>query len=158
MAIGWACLAGCSSNGDGGGPDASAAADGGVCNGLSNDGPVVSKTGHPEAPPAMTGGTIADGTYILTATDQYNGHQGGTTHQEKWVFSGGSLQVVENDSTNPGDVHLTATYTTSSNVFTLTATCPGAMTATMQYTATATQFVTQDPTGDDHETHTYTRQ
>ena len=58
----------------------------GACNNLVNSAQVIDKNHHAEAPPVMTGGTIADGTYFLTAMDKYNGETGTSTHQEVWVY------------------------------------------------------------------------
>lgn len=127
-----------------------------ACNTLVNDGAVISKTGHAEAPPAMTGGTIADGTYVLTALDQYNGHHGDTTHKEKWAFSGSSVLAVSAEG--GGDVRYAGTYSTAGNVLTLSITCPGPATISALYTATASTLVTEVPDKDDHQVSTYTMQ
>jgi hypothetical protein len=104
----------------------------------------------------MTGGTIVDGTYFLTAMDKYNGETGTSQHQETWVFSGNTAQVVQLDGTR-----LSLTYVMSStNVLTYTVTCPAAQagtTAMSPYTATPTQLVTVN-SDDANELHTFTKQ
>ena len=131
----------------------------GACNTLTNDAPVVSKTTHAGAAPAMTGGTIADGTYILTAIDKYNGSVGTNTLQEKWVFSGNTLQIVGSDSSSGvGETHASATYAVTGNSITITASCPGPTSWTTLYTATPTEFQTEDTSSNDDEVHTYALQ
>lgn len=132
-------------------------ADAGACTALVNAGPQVSKTSHPEAPPAMTGGTIVDGTYFLTAMDKYNGKMGSNTHQETWRFSGGKVEVASAQSDKPAALKASGTYTVSGNQVTLTITCPMTATFVSPYTATATELRTIN-SDDPNEMHTFTRQ
>ena len=127
----------------------------GACNNLVNSAQVIDKNHHAEAPPVMTGGTIADGTYFLTAMDKYNGETGTSTHQEVWVYSGNTIQVVQQDGT-----HFTLSYVAANNVLTYTITCPAAqagVTGMSPYTATATQIVSVN-SDDANELHTFTKQ
>jgi hypothetical protein len=150
--------AGTSVGGQAGGAAGGAAGGGGApvaCNNLVNGAQVIDKNHHAEAPPVMTGGTIVDGTYFLTAMDKYNGETGTSTHQEVWVYSGNTIQVVEQNGT-----HLSLTYTAANNALTYTITCPAAqagMMGTSAYTATATQIVTVN-SDDANELHTFTKQ
>ena len=142
--------AGSAAGGVGGGGGAPVA-----CNNLVNAAPVVDKGHHTEAPPVMTGGTIADGTYYLTAMDKYNGETGTSTHQEVWVYSGNTIQVVQQDGT-----HFSLSYVAANNVLTYTITCPASqagMTGMSPYTATATQIVSVN-SDDANELHTFTKQ
>ena len=103
----------------------------------------------------MTGGTIADGTYFLTAMDKYNGETGTSQHQETWVFSGNTIQVVMLDGSR-----LSLTYVAANNAVTYTITCPASQAGTIgvsPYTATATQIVTVNA-DDPDELHTLTKQ
>jgi hypothetical protein len=151
--------AGTSAGGHAGGAAGGAAGGGGgapgACNNLVNGAQVIDKNHHAEAPPVMTGGTIVDGTYFLTAMDKYNGETGTSTHQETWVFAGNTVQVVQQDGT-----HFSLTYTAANNILTYTITCPASqagMTGMSPYTATATQLVTVN-SDDANELHTFTKQ
>jgi hypothetical protein len=150
--------AGTSAGGHAGGAAGGAGGGGGApvaCNNLVNGAQVIDKNHHAEAPPVMTGGTIVDGTYFLTAMDKYNGETGTSTHQEVWVYSGNTIQVVQQDGT-----HFSLSYVVANNTLTYTITCPAAqagMTGVSAYTATATQIVTVN-SDDANELHTFTKQ
>ena len=127
----------------------------GACNNLVNTAQVIDKNHHAEAPPVMTGGTVVDGTYYLTAMDKYNGETGTSTHQEVWVFSGNTAQVVQQDGS-----HISLTYVAANNTLTYTITCPASAAGMMgvsAYTATATQLVIVN-SDDANELHTFTKQ
>ena len=142
---------------DTGGPDARGP-DAGDCTSIANTGPVVSKTSHPEPPPAMTGGTIADGRYHLTAMDKYNGKSGSNTHQETWVFAGGKLEVVSTQSDKPGVVvRASGAYAAAGTTVTATFACPSSLTLTNAYKATPTEIRTVNA-DDPNEIHTLTLQ
>ena len=126
-----------------------------ACNSLVNAAPVVDKNHHAEAPPVMTGGTIADGTYFLTAMDKYNGETG-TSHAP------GDLGLLRQH--HPGRAAgrhpLLAQLRGREQRLTYTITCPAAqagMTGMSPYTATATQIVTVN-SDDANELHTFTKQ
>lgn len=138
------------------GPDARVP-DAGECTSIANTAPVVSKTSHPEPPPAMTGGTIADGRYHLTAMDKYNGKTGSNTHQETWVFAGGKLEVVSTQSDKPGVVRASGTYAAAGTMVTATLACPASLRLTNSYTATPTEIRTVNA-DDPNEIHTLTLQ
>ena len=104
----------------------------------------------------MTGGAIADGTYVLTKMVQYNGEDGNTPHKETFVFSGGQGQNVQADNGTGPDVAIFFTYTTSGNQLTLTLTCGMSATVTLAYTATATDITMVNP-DDPNELHTVTK-
>jgi hypothetical protein len=129
----------------------------GECTDLVNGGTVVAKTTHAEPPPVMSGGTIPEGTYFLTAMDKYNGRSGHNTHRETWHFSGNHVEAISENSLTPGVVmRASGTYTTSGNRFTVHITCPKASEVVKTYTATATQLLTM-PSDDPNEVHTYTK-
>jgi len=145
------------------GPDGGlAGADGGAsaCNSLQLSGPQITKTSHAGAPPTMTGGTIALGTYLLTTIDKYNGTQGSNTHRETWVITAGHLEVVTEDSSDgKGVQHDSATWSTATNMLTLTITCPAAGALTGLYTfADGKLAFMSEPTSTDQEIHTLTKQ
>jgi hypothetical protein len=125
-----------------------------------NGGPVVGRHTNAGPPPAMTGGTIVDGTYVLTKIELYNGRTDtGPPHQETWLFSAGTVQILEQD---PTVATFSGTYTTKGNTFTLTFTCPPSFAGGMaagSYTATATELQIQTVNGaDPYEVDTYTLQ
>ena len=132
--------------------------DDGMCTDLVNAGVVVAKTTHAQPPPAMTGGTIAEGTYLLTAMDKYNGRSGSNTHRETWRFSGNRVEAIMENSLAPGIVsRASGTYTVSGNAFTVHLTCPQGGDVVQTYTATAAQVLMM-PSDDPNEVHTYTKQ
>jgi hypothetical protein len=130
-----------------------------ACNQLVNGAPVVSKATHAGPAPTMTGGTVVDGTYFLTAIDKYNDETGSGMHQETWVFAGNTFQSVTSDTVD-GKVNFRAsgTYTTAGNKVTLSITCPGVASLSTVFTATATQIQTVDLSDTDQEMHTFTKQ
>jgi hypothetical protein len=134
----------------------------GACNNLQLAGAPVTKTTNAGPAPAMTGGTVSLGTYMLTAMNKYNGTQGSNTHREIWTFTAGHVEAVTQDS-DGGNVitHYSGTFTTSGNSVVITITCPAGAPAplTLQYTATATDIKTlSEPTSSDQEVHTITKQ
>ena len=157
LALATSLLAACSSTSnssldDGGaGRDALAASDAPVdasadgagdaamaCNDVVNSAPVVAVTQIADDPPASSGGTIADGTYELTAVAIYTGASGPTgpsgTEQTTVVVSGATFQVVSAGQ----PPRRTLTLATSGTAFTATDTCPDSTVTTGTYTATAT--------------------
>ena len=139
-------------------------ADGGAsaCNTVQTSGAQIAKTTHAGAAPTMTGGTIALGTYVLTAMDKYNGTQGSNTHRETWVVTAGHIEVVNEDTTqnNGAAQHFSGSWTTATNMLTLTITCPaGAGTLNALYTSADGKLsILSDPQSTDQEIHTLTKQ
>jgi hypothetical protein len=127
-----------------------------VCAEVANVGGQVMKDHDPGPPPAMTGGTVVDGTYVLTKMVQYNGENGQLAHQETMVFKNGNGQIVGTESGKTQ--RLFFSYTTSGNEMTKVVTCGGPAGSVVQkYTATATTFVSVN-NGDANELHTFTKQ
>ncbi|MDB4998000.1 MAG: hypothetical protein JWM74_5432 [Myxococcaceae bacterium] len=127
-----------------------------VCAEVANVGGQVMKDHDPGPPPAMTGGAIVDGTYVLTKMVQYNGENGQLAHQETMVFANGNGQIVGTESGSTK--RLFFTYTTSGNEITMVISCGGPAGSNVQkYTATATTFVSVN-SGDANELHTFTKQ
>lgn len=114
-----------------------------ACNTLVNDGPDVPESAETGTPPTMTGGTIADGTYVLSARKDWQGSCNCNTRQ-KLSISGTTLQVVTKTDAAP-EQRLTTTIATSGNKLSLTVTCPAAQNLSLEYTATATQLQVFDP-------------
>ncbi len=133
-------------------------ASGGGCGTLTNDAPGVAETAGSGTISTMTGGTLVDGTYFITARLDYSGGTCGCTNKTTAVISGGGtmLQAVSRTDTDP-DVVLSGTITTTGNMMSWNFTCPATMTLTLTrtYTATATTFVTVDQL---MQVETYTKQ
>ena len=90
-------------------------------------------------PPTMTGGTLAGGTYVLTAFVEYAGSSDGSTHKETFIFANGTVKHAESQN-GSGDTIIAGTYTTSGTALTLNLSCPQTATVTLQYTVTSTGF------------------
>src|SRR5689334_11551047 len=80
---GWCCgvvlLLACSACGGGGDADVDAAPpDAGPCNTVANVGDVVNAVRVAEEAPARNGGTLVDGTYVVTSYRGYTGAGGST--------------------------------------------------------------------------------
>ncbi len=119
------------------------------CNTIANPAPVVTVMQVAADPPASNGGTIADGTYEMTAVAIYTGADGPSgasgTAQTTVVVSGATLQVV-----NGGEPPTrTVTLATSGTAFTATDTCPDSTVTTGTFTATATSLTIVLPGGTD---------
>src|SRR5437868_12357006 len=79
--------------------------DAGGCNTLENAAPKITATKSTAAMPAAAGGTIADGTYFLTAETAYEAATAGPSdeHQETITITAGKLEIVKLGVTNPTD-------------------------------------------------------
>jgi hypothetical protein len=149
-------LAGCGGSANGN-PDAGNPPSDGACNTVSNAAPLVTHVARSGAVPAMTGGTIENGTYFLTAMELYNGRTTSNDHQETWVVANGVLQAASKSGTSPL-VNSTGTLVTSGNQLTINVSCPGTASVTgNSYTATPTQFRVIFFDGPD-DVRTYTKQ
>ena len=109
-----------------------------ACNALVNDGADIPETAQTGTPPAMTGGSVTDGTYVLTSRKDWQGSCGCTTRQ-KILVSGGKIQLVTRTDSKP-DQHMSATATFASNKLSLAVDCPTAAKQEHTYTATATEL------------------
>jgi hypothetical protein len=115
------------------------------CNDLVLDAPAVGLTYDVAAPPTPIGGTMADGTYFLTAQIAYETASGPTIPlgRTKAVIAGTTWQEIDGDpapgSVNP-DRRFTYTLDTAGTSFTLTRTCPSPFQVSLTYTAEATRF------------------
>jgi hypothetical protein len=93
--------------------------------------------------PVAMGGTISDGTYLLTKFTIYTGPGGATgplplSLKVRRDLAGGTFQTVQDDGSNVR--HFTATLTTTDTAFTETDTCPGTTVDQGTYSATTTTF------------------
>jgi hypothetical protein len=91
--------------------------------------------------PVAMGGTISDGTYLLTKFTTYTGPGGlagplPLTLKVRRDFAGGTVQTVQDDGSSVR--HFTAMVETTGTAFTETDTCPGTTVDQGTYTATAT--------------------
>jgi hypothetical protein len=109
-----------------------------TCNSIANIGTDVPFTADPGAPPTMTGGTIADGTWVRTADIQYNSSTAPSgTRRDTVQVSGTTFQIVLRQDAS-ADMHVTATAALSNNDFALTWTCGNTGGVSRKYTATST--------------------
>jgi hypothetical protein len=136
-------------------PDAGASCTG-ACNTLAQLGAHVSRTVDAGAVPAMTGGTIQNGVYVLTAIVQYNNDNTAyTLKQTSQVI--GNVDTWVSSVNMAADVHYTATFATATNQLTLTLCCPAAATLAVGYTVTANGFQNVDPSNA-NRVFTFTKQ
>jgi hypothetical protein len=125
------------------------------CTPIANVGTSVTKASVAGAPPAMTGGTIVPGTYVLTKFELYMSGTGTSVHKETMEFGAGTMSNVtskDGSADKPGFF----TYATAGDTITLTQTCGGSMSLPLKYTATATTFVLVAPTNP-NQVQTYTK-
>jgi beta-galactosidase len=139
--VSWTLAAG----GDGGAPDGRPPAMlSGPCNDLVDDAPGVAfESGG--AIPEMTGGTIVDGTYVLTKL--WNSPRAGVGHMKLRISGGGAI-VDLSQRVEGGPLQLGAgTMWTAGNYLTRSLTCPGPVTFIDKYTASPTTITIQSSQG-----------
>jgi hypothetical protein len=119
------------------------------CNNLDLPASSVTIAQGAGAPPTPTGGTITDGTYLLTALTDYStsGSEAGATAMAVYRFSGTSVDRVGRRP--DGRVERgTGTYSLSGTSITLTLSCGASSTlGTQGYSATATTLTLTDAPG-----------
>jgi hypothetical protein len=128
--------------GSGGSTGSGGGAGTGLCNTLANVGNVVPLTTNAGAAPAMTGGQIADGTYVLTSQVAYAGRStaGLGTLKQTFVITGNTVQVVQSGDGGP-DEHQTIQLDPSGGRLNFAYSCPTpGSKLDGPYTATATTF------------------
>jgi hypothetical protein len=99
-----------------------------ACNQLADDAPTYSMTFAAGTPPAPSGGTIVDGTYLLSRQTVYAMSSMPATEvgRAKVEISGNtwqSVMAILPYDINPGE-HTTSTISVQGNYLTLTRTCP----------------------------------
>lgn len=132
-----------STTSDGSAEDTSVAVDTGVadtvvkadspagCNMVDNVADVVTTTRVAEALPTLPGGTVADGTYVVTAVTEYTGTGGATgpvagdTMKQTMRLAAGKFEIVRVQKTNP-EKRSAGDFKTSGTTFTMTGACPTA--------------------------------
>lgn len=106
----------------------------------------VNQTCATGTPPAQTGGTIADGTYVLTAATDYACEGGPPPGSVSFalVVAGGCLNDVITVADDAGTQMVTESsqLSVSGTTFTLNRQCPSARTDVVSYSATSTGFTT----------------
>lgn len=115
--------------------------DGRGCNAIAQLADPVTTSCDPGAPPAAAGGTIADGTYLLTESHFFGACESNVL-SETLVVSHGTVQSVTTDATTGMTTRGSFTYAATSGSSTLseTETCPGAFTANVGFTATPSRL------------------
>lgn len=93
-----------------------------ACNALVPNGAAVTPTCTTGTVPTGQGGTIVDGTYVLTAQTYYNASTCPTLAlRQTVVFAGGCLQLAAGPA--PLDLTASGTFTVAGSSFNLTRTC-----------------------------------
>ncbi len=108
----------------------------------------VDETQKNETYPTPMGGTIQDGVYFLTSFNVYSPAQA-DDHSRAWLIeiAGNKIATVNVSDNDPRRLPA-GTFTTSGSTLTLQLTCPGAMSKSLPYTATANEirlFDTDEP-------------
>lgn len=138
-----------------GGPPGSC--DAGACSTFANISPNVTRTVEMGPTPTMTGGTIVDGTYIVTSIVHYNNDMSMYSLSETSIISGNMDAWIA--STNGGaPVRYTTYFTTPApNEIAFTFCCPAPGNLTILYTTDGTKLSHVDP-ANPNRVITYTRQ
>jgi hypothetical protein len=136
--------------GDAAPSDARGTEGGKACNALANTAEVLQVPFVAEEAPATFGGTILDGTYVMTSAVEYTGVGGpsgssGTTSQVTIVVSGGIVQVAAGGP--PPDDHLTVSITTKGSALTYAYTCPKTFSEQGSFTAASDSLIVELPAG-----------
>jgi hypothetical protein len=120
-----------------------------ACNDLTNSAEVVAIEQVAADPPVASGGTIAGGTYTMTAATIYTGTAGPSgpsgTGQTTLRVSGDLIEVV----TSGDPPTRTVAFVTSGTSISATDTCPDAESVQGSYTATSSSLVVELPGGTD---------
>lgn len=110
--------------------------------------------------PTFTGGTVADGTYFLTAATTYGSSAtAGQTQRVTMTFTAGAFTLVQDSDVSCNSAPSAAgTTSTSGTRMTLAVTCPGGVSESFSYTATPTTFSYSDASGTTGTLFDFTRQ
>ncbi|MBK7401199.1 MAG: hypothetical protein IPJ34_34325 [Myxococcales bacterium] len=114
----------------------------GACNALANAADVVTTQQVAEALPSLKGGSVAEGTYVVTAVTAYTGPgatgpKTGTTMQQTMRLAAGAFDIVRVQN-GGAEKRSSGAYSTSGSAFTLGGTCPTTSSVPVEYDATAT--------------------
>lgn len=129
------------------------------CTDLTSNTPITSQAGVGTYP-TPAGGTIADGTYILSKYELYPPTAiTPITRRSAFRFSGTTIEAFEVNETSGFSTKGKGTISFSGTNFTLTGTCPPGGGFTKPYTATANEFIWFETDGSNKfEIWTYTKQ
>ena len=149
---------GCGDNTGGGvGGNTPAGTGGAGCSNIANIGATVTQVQATGALPEALGGTIADGTYVLTKDEAYPPVSVSVPFHSSQTLeiAGAVMNVALMSDEFPAGLNGTANLVTSGTVATITWLCGGNGTFDEGYTATATELVLIAPQS---TVHTYTKQ
>jgi hypothetical protein len=109
-----------------------------VCNSIGNTAQSLAVDYDAVAPPVAQGGTVVDGTYLMTAVVIDTGVGGpsgptGTNSQVTLQIAGTTLQIATNGEPSTA----TATFTTNGTTLTATDSCPDSKVQSVTYTVGA---------------------
>jgi hypothetical protein len=147
-------LGGAADGGKAGEAGHAATGDGGEssCGEVGNVGSSVRETQRSGEAPAPRGGTIAEGTYVLTARNVYPPAKAdGAEHSATLHLAGDQFELVRS-----GGVHETGSFSATTIVLKLSATCPATAATSRPYTAVGTALSLFD-VGENRE-EVFTRQ
>lgn len=156
---GFAGSGGASSGGatSGGATSGGAAGSGGqACNSVALLGSPVAETAGAGAPPTAQGGTLVDGTYVLTKLEIYGAAPGSGTRQITFAAAGGKVQVAVKSASGVDRSNFDVTF--NGSALTSKETCPGSNEYTYAYTATANELKELIAVGAATEVSTYLKQ
>jgi hypothetical protein len=133
---------------------------GAMCNTVVNSATVVTATLGAGAVPALTGGTIADGTYTETKIEQFGGDGGlPPAEQSTIVISAGTLHEVVKIGTV--EARYFSTYTVMMSTITIVTTCDSTFKFTggysAAYQASPTTFIYAFDSNGGKQVKTYTK-
>lgn len=116
-------------------------------------------TGVAGSAPIPHGGTIADGTYFLTAAKMYGDSLAFASQQTVVVGHGEFQFLVFNSDIDEAPIHSTLTYATHGTSLTMTQTCPSLHEPDLtSFDATPTEFTFYSSDGTRTVSQTYTKQ
>lgn len=126
------------------------------CNTFDNISPTITRTVDQGSPPTMTGGTLADGTYVVSSIVQYNGDTTPYSLSETSVI-GGNIDTWVASTNGQAAARYTTTFTTTNNQLAFTFCCPTPGNLTILYTTDGMTITHVDP-ANPNRIITYTRQ
>ncbi len=116
------------------------------CTAVASAGSIVTPATASGQPPAMTGGTIVDGTYALIKIDVYPGASDPGPTEQTIVFQSGHVKEVTFPSSGSPNI-IGGPYGASGTTITINAVCPVALSIPLPYTANETSFQLVSGTG-----------
>ena len=130
--------------------DSTTPSDGPDCSPIAGIGPTVTRTANAEPLPAMTGGPIADGLYVLTSNVVYAATTTpGPTRKSTMEIAGSRVRYVDNYSDGPDSYFLMSASIKGATKWSLVILCPlfvAGESFEFDYTATATELaILADP-------------